>query len=740
MPYILKMILKGYIEKSIFYKEETNWGIYILKTDDNNKVTIKGSIPRIYDAKKLELECEVENNLKYGIQYKIISAKILPVTTNYEIKKYLASDVFKGIGEVTADRLIAAFGENTLEIIKNKPELLSTIKGITEKKALQMQKEARYSENIEDSLKYLMGHGITISQAYKIINLYKDSTVSIVSQNPYKLISDFEGIGFIKADQIAQNVGIPKDSIMRLEKLIIYILETFSQRTGCTTILFENLKAEFLKYSGLNINSKTVELFEKALLNLKNIKEIVENKRDDNTYISDSRMYYMEKQISEKLFSLNNSIQSEIPNIEKLINMFELKNNINMTDQQKKAVINSLNSSVSIITGGPGTGKTTITKCIIEILKKNNFNIAQAAPTGRAAKRMEESTNFESKTIHRLLNVQYDGSYAYNEFNKLSCDVLIIDEFSMCDTVIVFKLLKALENDTKLILIGDKDQLQSVSPGNILEDLINSNQFVVSYLDFIFRQKEGSDIKEIAKKINLREKITLNNYRFLDNEVVFIETEEVEEMKKKLVKLITDEIPKKYNCSSYDIQILSPNKTRESGSDEINKIIQEVVNPPNESKNSIVYQENIFRIGDKVIHTKNDYSLEWYQRYNDLEERGAGIFNGEIGIIKEITDQKIIVEYEDFKIAEYKTREQKSSLKLAYAISIHKSQGSEFDIVIMPIVQDNPITNNSKVLYTGITRAKKVVYLLTNQKKFNSALSAKRTIKRLTQLKWLLQY
>lgn len=732
------IVLKGNVEKTLYYKEESNWGIFLFKTEDDGTKKIKGSIPRIFDSKKLELECEEEIDIRYGKQYKILNAKICPVTTDYEIKKYLSSGEFKGIGEATAEKIVSKFGQKTIDIIKNNPEILSTIKGISKEKALKMQLTAKSLEVYEDSLKYLLSLGISHLQTTKIINFYKMDAIAVISQNPYKLIEDLDGIGFLRADEIASKIGIPKTAITRLEKLFLYLLEEICQRVGSTTVKIEQIRQEFIKKSEINDKEKEKILFEKVLNNLKNTKEIVCKESKENIYISQVKFYNMEKYIAEKLFSINNSLSLKINDIDKLIEMFELKNKIQMTLSQKNAIKNSINSQVSIITGGPGTGKTTITKCIIEILKKQNQRVLQVAPTGRAAKRMEESTCYEAKTIHRLLGVDFDGSFIHNQNNKIICNALIVDEFSMCDTAIVYNLLKALDDDVKLIFIGDKDQLQSVSPGNVLEDLIVSNKFTTSYLDFIFRQKEGSSIKEVARKVNLRQKVDLDKYRSLDNEVVYIDIDNEEDLKNKISILIKEEIPKKFNCSCYDVQILSPNKAGSSGSLEINKTVQETINKENNQK-SIIIKDIKYRVGDKVIHTKNDYSLPWKQKIALFEEKGQAIFNGEIGIIKDIINDIVYVEYDDFKIAEYRTKEQKSNIDLAYAISIHKSQGSEFDFVIIANIVDNYITNTSKVLYTGITRAKKAIYLLTNQKTFNSALKAKKAIPRLTQLRWFLQ-
>lgn len=733
------MVVKGYVDRIRFYNESSNFGIFFFKTEDNKIITVKGTIPRIFDGKKLELDLKEELHEKYGLQYLILSAKISPITSEYELKNYLASGEFRGIGEKTAEKIVSTFGTKTLEIIKKQPELLSTIKGITLEKAKQIQIRAKTLEVYEDAYKFLLSNLITQKQANRIINIYKDQTIQIVSQNPYKLIDDVEGIGFIRADETARKIGIPINSILRLERLVVYLIDDICQKKGSTTLKYDEVKLEFLRRAGIETEKEALTLFEKTLSNLFREKELKKIEIEEEVYISNSAFYMMEKKIAEKLFSINNSIQTNVKEIDEFIHLFELKNDITMTDSQKQAVINSVNSPISIITGGPGTGKTTITKCIIEILNKNNFNVYQAAPTGRAAKRMEESTNYEAKTIHRMLGVKYDGTFIHDDSNKLQCNALIIDESSMCDTIMFYRLLRALNDEIKLIIIGDKDQLQSVSPGNILDDLINSNKFKVSYLDFIFRQKEGSEIKEIARKVNLREKVDLNKYRSLDNEVVFIEVENTEQLKEKLIALVKDEIPKRFGCPSIDIQILSPNRTFDSGSIEINKVIQENINAADENKNSIVCNNQIYRVGDKVIHTKNDYSLQWYQKYNDTQEIGEGVFNGEIGIIKEINNNKILVEYDDFKFAEYKTQEQKSNLDLAYAISIHKSQGSEFDYVIIPNILNNQITNTSKVIYTGITRAKKAVYLLTNQKIFNAALHARKAANRLTQLKWLLE-
>ena len=729
------MEIEGIVEEIIFRNEENGYTVFLFDSDKTPCMAV-GNFLSINVGENLSLKGEFKHNSKYGTQFQVESYESVAPKTQKGIVRYLSSGLIKGVGPVTAEAIVKKFKENTLEIIEFNPELLVEVRGISKKKASLISASLAEVRDMQNAMVFLQGYNIPAGTALKIYEIYKNATVEVVKTNPYALIESVSGIGFLKADKIAQNMGISADSPFRIRAGIVYTLTEASDKNGHTYLLKNMLEESVCKLLGLeienikNIYDDVVDILQKENL----IKVFWQNKHE---IIMLSKMYMAEKGVAGKLATLNNCNLTYNLNLKSEIEFFEKRKGIKLHEDQKNAIIMAINSGVSVITGGPGTGKTTIVSCVLEILKMMDNRVLLVAPTGRAAKRLSESTGEEAKTIHRALEIDFRsnlGHYVYNEKNPLQYDVVIVDEVSMVDIVLMNSLLKALRKGTKVIFVGDKDQLPSVGPGNVLADILSSGAINVANLTQIYRQQNDSLIISNAHLINQGLMPNLDN-KSLD--FFFENKEEKSDIFESIISLVIQRIPSFFKIERSKIQVLAPLKIGECGIENLNNSLQEKSNPYSPTKKEVKVGQTIFREGDKVMQTANNYNLEWKKRMAGevYFEEGAGVFNGDIGYIHRIDTQtfEVTVWFEDGREAVY-PRSELSQLSLAYAITIHKSQGSEFDAVVIPITTGPSMIFTRNLIYTAVTRAKKLVVLVGSKTALKRMISNAYMAKRFTLL------
>lgn len=708
--------IKGYVEKIKFRNEENGYTILELSADGED-VTCVGTFPGINPGEYICVKGDEVVHPVYGEQIQMKQYSIESPEDIVAIEKYLASGVIKGIKEATARKIVDKFGEDSFRIIEEEPEKLAQIKGISLKKARDIAASMAEKRELRNATIILQQYGISPSFAVKIYNRYGAGMHEIIRNNPYKLAEDIVGIGFNTADEIAIKMGINLDSQERIRAGILYILSLASGE-GNTYYPKERLLERASKL--LLIDTDSLEI---AITNLAVERKIVIKQIDENDVVYLSPFYYMELNCARMLLDLNIDMESDPLIVSKAVDDVAKREEIELDEQQKKAVMEAVVKGVTVITGGPGTGKTTTINTIIKLFERQGLNIVLAAPTGRAAKRMSEATGCDAQTIHRLLEIsggisddENDGRGTYtferNEENPLDADVVIIDEMSMVDVSIMNSLLKAICVGTRLILVGDVNQLPSVGPGNVLKDIISSGKFTVVKLVKIFRQAAVSDIVTNAHKINRGEHISLDNK---SKDFFMMQSLDINEIATIITILVRDKMPKYVNAKPFDIQVLTPMKKGEVGVEKLNVILQKELNPPSRDKKEREAHGSIFREGDKVMQIKNNYQIEWEIRskYGTLVENGTGVFNGDCGKIKMINEfaQFVTVEFEEGKMVDYKYS-QLDELELAYAITIHKSQGSEYPAVVIPLLSGPQMLMNRNLLYTAVTRAKHCVTIV----------------------------
>lgn len=698
------MIISGDVEKIIFRNEDNGYTVVDLRSS-GDYVTAVGVFPEIYEGMRLELTGDYKYHARHGLQFLAESVKVVEPDGAAAIEKFLKSGIFKGVGEVTARNIVERFGERTLDVMKTSPEKLAEVKGISAKKAAEICATLREHGEMQDTLVYLQRFDVSLNLALKIYKTYGARTEEVIKTNPYQLISDVERVGFQTADKIAQEVGITKDSDFRIRAGIIYTLKEASNKSGHTALPDDILKKELLSLLGFDETYlKKVECNIEDLIFLAEIKDyVVDNARFYMLYKS----YLTEKTIARRLALLEAAHGDIEVDFSEQIDKFEEMSGIKLHEKQREAVSNSLNSGVHVITGGPGTGKTTIIKCILHILKFLKLSYQLCAPTGRAAKRMGEATGEEAKTIHRLLDLDFKdgkGYFTYNENTKIPVDVVIVDEVSMVDEYVFSSLVKALQDGATLILVGDKDQLVSVGAGNVLADVIASGLFKITYLDKIYRQSDGSMIIENAHLINHGKMPVLDNRA---KDFFFVDKSDPTEVKAEVEALVTTRLPKYLKCEQTDVQVLCPMKKGVAGVISLNAAIRDSLNPKKDSSDDIKCGEYTFREGDKIMQTVNNYEQEWFEEVDGRIKRGAGVFNGDTGFIESIDRQnmKFNVRFDDNKVSEYSLSDIDQIIP-AYAVSVHKSQGSEFKAVVVALSQGNYFIMTRNLLYTAVTRAK----------------------------------
>ncbi len=710
---------KGYVDHIIYRNSENGYTILVLSCEKED-ITCVGTLKDIDQGESLEVQGEYVEHPVYGTQLKVANYRIVPPEDAASMERYLGSGAIKGIGPALAARIVKEFGSDTFRIIEEEPERLAQIKGISENKAREIAILAEEKKDMREAMVFLQQYGISNTLAVKIYNTYGMSIYGIMRENPYKLAEDITGVGFRTADEIASKIGIHMDSDYRIRSGIVYILSQAAQEGHCYLE-----KTELLKRSA-ELLDLDEEVLESQLANLMMEKKIVI--KEECVYAMP--YYYAELNCAKMLHDLNISMggeegipEAEEKKIENKIKEIEADLGIELDVLQRKAVLESIKNGIFLLSGGPGTGKTTTINTMIRYFEVEGMDILLAAPTGRAAKRMTEATGYEAKTIHRMLELngalteeRKNIKFERNEENPLEADVVIIDEMSMVDLHLFQALLKAISVGTRLIMVGDVDQLPSVGPGQILKDLIASSCFPVVILKKIFRQAGESDIVVNAHRINRGESIKLDNK---SKDFFFLERSDVNVIYKHMVQLVSDKIPRYVEAAPYDVQVLTPMRKGSLGVEVLNRILQQYLNPPDASKTEHIYGEGIFRTGDKVMQIKNNYQLEWevVSRYGIPVDKGMGIFNGDTGIIKEINDysQTVVVEYDEKRLVTY-AYAQLDEIELAYAITIHKSQGSEYPAVVMPILTGPGMLFNRNLLYTGVTRAKKCVTILGSSK------------------------
>ena len=731
-------MVSGYIEKIKYRNEENGYTVLCVSVDGEEEILV-GTFSHIEEGSYISADVKERLHPVYGEQLFVESYELKRPDNEKAIEKYLASGAIKGIGPVLAARIVKKFAKDTLRIIEEEPERLEEVKGISENMARAVSVQVQEQKEQRAAFVYLQKYGISMKLANKIYKEYGERLYSVITENPYKLADDIQGVGFKLADEIAQKVGKPTNAQFRIKSGIVYILSraTLDGHVYLPMERLINIAAELLDIPRELIPIEVADMQIERRLSVRGIEG------EDVVYLTSA--YHTELSIARKLLELSVNSDSLRKDVEENLPRFESSSDIELDDLQRQAVIKSMSCGLIIITGGPGTGKTTTINMIIKYLLSKNMEVLLAAPTGRAAKRMEEATGYEAKTIHRLLeiNAMPDGddmesniglNFERNEDNPLEADAVIIDEMSMVDMYLMNSLLKAVTVGTRLILVGDTNQLSSVGPGNVLKDIIASGAVEVVKLERIYRQAGLSDIVINAHKMIEGEPIDLGKS---SKDFVFIKRSGADNIISACITLLQSKLPKYVSADSYDIQIMSPMKKGMLGVERLNLILQNHLNPKQAKKPEKEFDGKIYRVGDKVMQTKNNYQIEWSVK-NDIGiamEKGQGVYNGDIGIIRYINDfeEFIRVEFDDRKIVDYPYTEI-SQLELAYAITIHKSQGSEYPAVIIPMYPGPKMLMNRNLIYTAVTRAKTCVALVGDPECFYEMTENTSQLKRYSSL------
>ncbi|MEG0320014.1 MAG: ATP-dependent RecD-like DNA helicase, partial [Niameybacter sp.] len=720
----------------IIYQNEENGYTVCTIEYEGEEVSCVGNLLGAHPGEEIRIVGQWATHPVYGKQLKVDTFERSIPKTVQGIERYLASGAIKGIGPKTAKKIVKHFGLDTFRIIESEPTVLAQIQGISDKKAVEIGEVFRAQHELRNAMLVLQEFGITPTYAIKIYKRYKDKTIEVIKTNPYRLAEDIFGIGFKKADEIAAQIGIDKSDPQRIKTGILYLLNNFSME-GHTYMPRDILVEKSLQLLGVPedfVDHAMSELIIQKAILVKNYNQIA--------CVFLSRLYHCELKIARKLIDLAATYDKEMPfDFDKELKQTQKELSIELVEEQREAVRYVLMHGVTILTGGPGTGKTTTIKAILHMLEKANEEVLLAAPTGRAAKRMSEATEMKAQTIHRLLEIGYlkeDSNrqmFNRNDENPLEADVVIIDEMSMVDVNLMYALLEAVQEGQRLILIGDADQLPSVGAGNVLKDMIKSERLPVVRLTQIFRQARESAIVMNAHRIN-QGKEPVNNEKGTD--FFFMNRSVQQQVQETIVELITTRIPKFQKVDFLkDIQVLAPMRKGLLGVNELNKLLQGALNGPSAAKIEKEYRDTIFRVGDKVMQIKNNYNTPWkvYAPTGYPLDEGIGVFNGDCGMIKDLDlgREILTVLFDDQKTVEYEFN-QLDELELAYAVTIHKSQGSEYPVVILPIHSGPPMLLSRNLLYTAVTRAKKMVVIVGVKETVNRMIENNREVERYSSL------
>ena len=710
--------IKGFIEHIIYRNNDNGYTVLNL-INDGEEITCVGFFKTMDQGEIIEAQGEYITHQVYGRQFKIEHYKILPPDDVVSIERYLGSGAIKGVGEALAARIVKMFGADTYRIIEEEPERLAEVKGISVRKAREIAVIVYEKRDAREAMTFLQAYGISNTLAIRIYETYGLNLYGVMKENPYRLAEDIHGIGFRIADEIAAKIGIHTDSDYRIRSGILYTLQQAGADGHCY------LPEDRLLARAGELLEIAPELLEPQLQNLAMDKKLVikmpeAGEKERKVYASN--YYYAELNCAKMLHDLNITeelLPAEETAVLSKIDQVETELEIELDELQKRSVFECIRNGVFILSGGPGTGKTTTINAIIRYFLSQKMDIFLAAPTGRAAKRMTEATGYESRTIHRLLELNGTVSeeartarFERNEENPLEADVIIVDEMSMVDIFLFQALLKAIPVGTRLIMVGDVNQLPSVGPGQVLQDLMQSGRFETVVLEKIFRQAKESDIVLNAHRIHGGEELVLDNK---SRDFFFLERNDTDVIYKHMIQLILDKLPPYVGTQSYEIQVLTPMRKGKLGVEVLNGILQKYLNPPSPEKKECQVGDTLLREQDKVMQIKNNYQLEWevVSRYGIPIDKGSGIFNGDIGIILSIDDysREVVIEYDEHRRVTYQYA-QLDEVELAYAVTIHKSQGSEYPAVIMPLLSGPRMLFNRNLLYTGVTRAKNCVTIL----------------------------
>ena len=728
----------GYIDHIIFRNEDNGYTVMVLKgVNDEDELTCVGTFPVITQGASIEAEGSFIQHPVYGKQFQAVRLTEKMPEDAMAMERYLGSGAIKGIGAALAGRIVRHFGSDTLRIVEEEPERLAEIKGISEKKAHEIAIQIAEKSEMRKVMMFLQKYGISLNLGAKIYQKYGDSVYSVLQENPYRLADDISGVGFKIADEIAYRIGIHTDSDYRIKSGLSY---TLLQAGGEGHVYLP--KEELFKRAE-QLLGVDASYMEKHLVDLSMERKIIQKEEKGQVLVYPAQYYYLELNTARMLRELDIDCPEDEERVERRISQIQKETGTVLDEMQEKAVKEAAGHGLLVLTGGPGTGKTTTINAIIRFFESEGAELRLAAPTGRAAKRMTEATGYEAQTIHRMLELtgmpedDREGQpvhFERNAENPLEADVIIIDEMSMVDIHLMHSLLMAVTAGTRLILVGDENQLPSVGPGNVLRDIIRSGQFPVVELKKIFRQASESDIVVNAHKINRGEQVEINNK---SRDFFFLKRYDADIIIRVVIALIQEKLPKYVEAKPFEIQVLTPMRKGLLGVERLNQILQRYLNPPDPSKKEKEIGQGLFREGDKVMQIRNNYQLEWEVRgrYGIPVDKGVGVFNGDTGIIRMINEfaELAEVEFEDGRYAQY-TFKQLDELELAYSVTIHKSQGSEYPAVIIPILSGPRMLMNRNLLYTAVTRARKCVTVVGSEETFREMINNEKQQRRYSSL------
>ena len=715
--------IEGYVDHIIYRNQENGYTVASLIVD-GEELTCVGTFQALSEGETICGKGRYTEHPSYGQQFSICSYETVVPQDAFAIERYLGSGAIKGIGAALAAKIVRKFGDDTLRIIEEEPERLAEVKGISERKAREIAEQVEEKADMRKAMMFLQKYGISQTLGVKIYQQYKQDMYRILKENPYKMAEDINGIGFKMADEIASRIGIHTDSDYRIRSGLLYIL-LLATGEGHVYLPKKLILERAQQLLGVQADYMEKHLTDLAIDRKIVIKEIETDHTEKQQVVYASQYYQIELHTAQMLHELNVKDTAEEGVLQEKIKQIQRAEKIDLDEKQQEAIKEAVRNGLMVITGGPGTGKTTTINAIIRYFEMEGLDIYLAAPTGRAAKRMTEATGYEAKTIHRLLEltgIPEESSarvhFERNAQNPLEADVIIIDEMSMVDIFLMHALLSAVVTGTRLILVGDVNQLPSVGPGSVLKDIIRSGEFPVVELTKIFRQASQSDIVVNAHKINQGIPVVLDNKSM---DFFFLKRYDANVIISVVITLIQKKLPKFVDAQPYDIQVLTPMRKGLLGVERLNGILQQYLNPPEKEKKEKEHGNGLFREGDKVMQIKNNYQIEWEVRglYGIPVEKGVGVFNGDTGILREINTfaETVTVEFDERRFVEYSFK-QLDELELAYAITIHKAQGSEYPAVIIPLLGGPKMLMNRNLLYTAVTRARRCVTLVGDEKTF----------------------